>query len=251
MDDRKVVRLWRWVFCYSPYNLNAIDRPKIMDPITIIILIVILVFLIKSLTGAKDKEKKEKIEKTLKHKRIVEEARAYIEEAKKQKQLPVVPCSIMLGENEKAYFEEETKFIEPRAVRNGGGGGVRFRVVKGVYVGGFGGQGESHQELRIIDEGKVTLTNEKIFFSGSKESRTIPINKIIKVDPSIDGIRLEVESHSKNVSFLIGNSLAWGAVIGILHSVNGDVSKLTETLFDNSLEWLKIWEVNDSEPNQN
>jgi len=221
-----------------------------MDSFTVIVLLIlvcVIFFWVRAGNKRKEKEKNER----LKQKQLVASAKAYIEEAKTNKRLPAGFTSIMLGEGEQAFFEEETKLIETRSVRNTGGGGVRFRVAKGVSVGGFGAQGESHQAYRIIDQGKITLTNKKIFFSGSKENRNIPINKIIKFDPMTDGAEIGIESRSKNICFYIGNAFLWGAVVNILHSANGDVSNLSPEVFDKSLEWLKDWEIFENELTQN
>ena len=64
--------------------------------------------------------------------------------------------------------------------RLGAYGGPSFRVAKGVNfrVGGFQARGESHEELRVIDNGDITLTNKRFVFSGSKRSVNFNINKM-------------------------------------------------------------------------
>lgn len=83
---------------------------------------------------------------------------------------------------------------ESRAVRktSGGYGGPSFRVAKGVYfrVGGFQAKSESHDELKNIDLGELTLTNKRLVFSGAKRSVNIDIRKIISIEPYSDGIAL-------------------------------------------------------------
>ena len=194
-----------------------------------------------------EKEKKQKIEDDIRFRQLLASAKSYIENAKIEKQLPIGSTALMLSNGEQALLEEGTQLIETRAVRNTGGGGIRFRVMKGVSVGGFGAQGESHQSYRVIDQGKITLTNKKIIFSGSKENRNIPINKIIKFDPFNNGMIIEIDGRSKNIAFYINNAFLWGAIVNILHSVNGDISDLSPEIFDKSLEWLKDWEVIESE----
>jgi len=71
---------------------------------------------------------------------------------------------------------------EPRSVRQGAGGygGPSFRIAKGVYwrLGAFKAQSESHEELRAIDQGRFTLTNKRLVFSGAKRTVDINLNKI-------------------------------------------------------------------------
>lgn len=91
--------------------------------------------------------------------------------------------------------------LEPRAVRTGGYGGPSFRVAKGVYfrVGGF--RAESHEELRNIDQGTLTLTNKRLVFSGTKRTINIDLKKIISVEPYSDGIALRREGKEKTHYF--------------------------------------------------
>ncbi|UMX47365.1 MAG: hypothetical protein L7H18_02850 [Candidatus Nealsonbacteria bacterium DGGOD1a] len=216
-----------------------------MEAITIIILIVICIILVKWLAGAGEKEKKQKIDDDIRFRQLVASAKSYIENAKIEKQLPVGLTSLMLANGEQALLEEGTQLIETRSVRDTGGGGVRIRVMKGVSVGGFGSQGESHQAYRVIDQGTITLTDKKIIFSGSKENRNIPIDKIIKFDPFNNGMIIKIDGRSKNVAFYINNSFLWGAIINMLHSEINDISNLQPENFDKALEWLKNWESSD------
>ncbi len=87
--------------------------------------------------------------------------------------------------------------LEPRAVRTGGYVGPSFRVAKGVYlrVGGF--QSESHDELRNIDQGTLTLTNKRLVFSGNKRMVNIDLRKIVSIEPYSDGIGLKREGKEK------------------------------------------------------
>ena len=91
--------------------------------------------------------------------------------------------------------------LEPRAVRTGGYGGPSFRVAKGVYfrVGGF--RAESHEELRNIDQGTLTLTNKRLVFSGTKRTINIDLRKIVSVEPYSDSIALRREGKEKTQYF--------------------------------------------------
>jgi hypothetical protein len=91
---------------------------------------------------------------------------------------------------------------EPRAVRTGTYGGPSFRVAKGVYfrVGGF--KSQSHDEIKNIDQGIFTLTNIRLVFSGSKRTISIPLSKIISIEPYSDAIALRREGKEKTQYFV-------------------------------------------------
>lgn len=113
---------------------------------------------------------------------------------------------IILKKNEELIFSiPNISLWEPRSIRktSGGYGGPSFRVTKGVYfrVGGFKAQGESHEELRTIDQGALTLTNKRLVFSGSKRSVNIDIRKILSVEPYSDGIALRRDGYQKTQYF--------------------------------------------------
>lgn len=146
---------------------------------------------------------------------LIAEADAFIENVKKNKAFPIVDSSLLLEKDEKAFLEEQTVFFEPRSVRKTGGGGIGFRITKGVFVGGYSGQAESQQEWRLIDEGTVTLTNTRIIFRGSKENKTIPLNKVISITNTLESIEISIDGKVKPVAFRVKNSCIWGGAIHI------------------------------------
>jgi hypothetical protein len=113
---------------------------------------------------------------------------------------------IILKKNEDLIFSfPNISLWEPRAVKktSGGYGGPSFRVAKGVYfrVGGFQAKSKSHDELKNIDLGELTLTNKRLVFSGAKRSVNINIRKIISIEPYSDGIALRRTSKQKTEYF--------------------------------------------------
>ncbi|MCD6568255.1 MAG: hypothetical protein J7K94_05940, partial [Dehalococcoidia bacterium] len=95
---------------------------------------------------------------------------------------------------------------EPRSVRQnvGGYGGPSFRIAKGVSwrLGAFKAQSESHEELRAIDQGRFTLTNKRLVFSGAKRTVDINLNKIISIEPYSDGIAVRTSGRQKAQYFV-------------------------------------------------
>ena len=127
--------------------------------------------------------------------------------------------SIFLSNGECMFLKEkESRLKETRAVRKNSGSGLGFRVMKGVYLGGYSGKSESHQEWRILDSGELVLTNKKIIFRGNNENRTIPIDKIVAVKVYTDGIELTTESKSKSSIFAVKNPYIWNIALTILRS---------------------------------
>lgn len=101
--------------------------------------------------------------------------------------------------------------VEPRFVREyqAGRRGVSLRVAKGVsvHVGGIKGKSESHEELRVIDSGNIVVTNKRIVFIGAKRTTNINMNKVISIDPFIDGIGVSRQGKQKREYFLIDQNL--------------------------------------------
>ncbi len=91
--------------------------------------------------------------------------------------------------------------LEPRSVTEGSAlyGGPTVRVAKGVSLrmGGVKGRGESHEELREVDRGILTLTDRRLVFSGRKRALEIDFRKITSVDPIRDGIGIRREGRDR------------------------------------------------------
>jgi hypothetical protein len=110
---------------------------------------------------------------------------------------------VILKKNEELILSvPNVSLSEPRAVRTGSYGGPSFRVAKGVYfrVGGF--KAQSHDEIKNIDQGIITLTNTRLVFSGSKRTINIPLGKIISIEPYSDAIALRREGKEKTQYFM-------------------------------------------------
>lgn len=91
--------------------------------------------------------------------------------------------------------------LEPRVVRMGGYGGPSIRVAKGIYfrVGGF--RAESHEELKNIDQGTLTLTTKRLVFAGNKRTVNIDLRKIISIQPYSDAIAIRRSGKQKTEYF--------------------------------------------------
>ena len=114
---------------------------------------------------------------------------------------------VLLKKNERALlFWSDISLWEPRMVRQtkGSYGGQTLRAAKGVSfkVGTFSSHSESHEELRTVDQGILTLTNKRLVFTGSKRTNNIDLNKIISIEPYKDGIASRRENKQKTEYFI-------------------------------------------------
>jgi hypothetical protein len=116
---------------------------------------------------------------------------------------------IVLGADEAALLHEPSKLIEARATRVHSGGGVG--VMKGVYIGA--GQSSSVQGLKKIDSGTLTLTNKRLVFTGSMESRVVTMKDIVSVEPLPDGIEVSTGQKAKRQIYLVHNPVIWTMLV--------------------------------------
>lgn len=113
-----------------------------------------------------------------------------------------VKAPIILKKNEKLQLVlPEISLLEPRAVRTSVYGGPGFRVAKGVYFRVGRTRSESHEELKHIDQGVLSLTNKRFVFSGTKRNVSVDLRKIVSMEPYSDGIALRVEGRQKTQYF--------------------------------------------------
>ena len=90
---------------------------------------------------------------------------------------------------------------EPRSVRQtrAAYGGPTIRVAKGVSfrMGGASARSESHEEIKVIDQGSLILTNKRMVFIGSKRTTNIDLKKIMAITAYSDGIESQRENKQK------------------------------------------------------
>jgi len=143
-------------------------------------------------------------------------AESYVAQANRGGGLPAVDANVMLKRGEAAFYSAPTTLFETRAVRHhvAGHGGVR--VARGVWIGGTRGRAESHQEWRRIDDGSLTVTNQRIIFDGRKTNRTVPLDKLISFDTGLGEVEISTSSRQKSMVFTAGEQASvLGSVIKI------------------------------------
>ncbi len=214
--------------------------------------LVIVAFIIIAIVIYRDKRKKQKAaEQTQLQKQLVSDAENFLASVKRQKFFTTIisstPLDTILENGEKIILDEKSiRLFEPRAIRRNVGVGFRSRVTKRVSMGTWSSQGESHQEWRKIDTGRIVLTNRRIIFNGAIEHRIIPVDKVISMHPYTDGIEIGSKSRSKSMIFFLENSFMWGTAINILRSIK-DMSDLRTLDFGVASGWLNNYHVEEDE----
>jgi hypothetical protein len=160
-----------------------------------------------------------KLKKQVAVETLKDKAREFVEEVKKNKKLQQIRTSAFLERGEHAFLEEDSALFETRAVRESTGAGVGFRVMKGVSVGGYKSRSESHQEMRALDTGVITITNQKLIFRGMKENRVIPLSSIVGMKVYSDAIEIASTGRQKGSSFSVSNPYMWNVIFYILRNV--------------------------------
>jgi hypothetical protein len=75
--------------------------------------------------------------------------------------------------------------------------------MKGVSlrVGASQGHAESHDELRLVDQGDFVITNKRVIFCGSKRTVTIDFDQIVGTGTYEDGLRINREHRDRPFIF--------------------------------------------------
>lgn len=121
--------------------------------------------------------------------------------------LPVDPNPrLMAQRGEVVHGELPAHLVKEVAVREfrGGGGGVSVRIAKGVRVHSGGMRGRSvvvGTQLQTVDEGWLSITNQRVVFIGNKKNVEFKYTKLVGVQVYTDAITLGV-SNRQNASTL-------------------------------------------------
>ena len=193
---------------------------------------------------------------------LIEGADAFVDDIIKAKKLKPISTHINLKIGEAAFLQCNSVLKETRNVRYYQSGHAGLRVMKGFYIGKTSGKSESQEEFKSIDMGTLTLTNKRLVFDGSSNSRNILLPKLIAVNSFRNSISVSSESRQKSMAFTVTNPLIWEFTIKLLSSIQ-DPLNLTDAEIENingenvSMSQQKIepeqnWDINQSQsPNHN
>lgn len=121
--------------------------------------------------------------------------------------LPTENCPIILKKTETPVLVIPNVILkEPRSVRTsvGGYGGPTIRIAKGISfrLGGGSSRSISHEEIKTIDQGTLTITNKRLAFTGTMKTLSYNLNKIISITEYEEGIAIQRENKQKTEYFL-------------------------------------------------
>lgn len=136
--------------------------------------------------------------------------------------LPIINSPIILKNNEEAYLSlPNISLSEPRSVRisQSGGFGTSYRVAKGftLHSGTGRSRSVSHEEIMVIDNGTLVITNKRVIFVGDKKSVNIDLKKILAINIFKDGISIQRENKQKIEYFTGTNRTSMDISLGGRH----------------------------------
>jgi hypothetical protein len=113
-----------------------------------------------------------------------------------QGDLPRLTVGLNLKRGEECHFRTPATHLERRTVTRAiayAGPTVSIPIVKGVRfrLGAIAPQRISQEILAPLDEGVLYITNRRLLFDGSKQSRTFELSKLINFTPYSDGLNIE------------------------------------------------------------
>jgi hypothetical protein len=146
---------------------------------------------------------------------------AKIRQIERGQYLPLRSVGIALHSDELALFDGPAQLLEPARVSGSSGGFVsaRVRVSKSVSVGAGGFQSESvlqRVEMRRIDQGRVTVTTDRVVFIGSArdiEFKRAHVSKTALAEPTMGRgpatLTFHFEDRRNPVGFWLSRPDAW------------------------------------------
>lgn len=88
-----------------------------------------------------------------------------------------------------------TEFKSTGSTYSGGYAGVSFRVAKGVRLntGRTGGSSTRNPETsQPIDSGELTVTNQRVVFSGANQVRVFDLDKVVNMEAGPNGLTVSI-----------------------------------------------------------
>ncbi len=143
--------------------------------------------------------------------------------------LPVTEApSVLTKRNEVVHAEFPASLLKEVAVREyqAGHQGVSFRVMKGVRFHTGGTRGRSvvvGSQFRVEDAGTLSITSQRLVFTGEKKAMEMPYSKMLDFDGYSDGVRIHLSNRQNSPLFQIEKGELAVAVL------NGAVQKALDS----------------------
>ncbi len=119
--------------------------------------------------------------------------------------LPTCQASILLKHGEAAYWEGAAVLLEARSVRRADHAGRSVGLGMGIRVGHGQTISRGHEEMTVISQGVLTVTNLRLFFNGDKQNRSLLVGNIVSLDTNGKSVEIGMENHAKNMVFSVRN----------------------------------------------
>jgi hypothetical protein len=128
------------------------------------------------------------------------------------------PLLLQAGERLVFVFNAIT-LREPHSVSTGYYGGPSLHVAKGLTIRTGAFRAQSHEELKDIDRGTLSLTNKRLVFAGALRSVEVALAKLTSIEAYSDAIAIRRAGREKTQLFFgLGEVAYTFAVDGRRHS---------------------------------
>ncbi len=134
----------------------------------------------------------------------------------------VDPGPLILKRGEVAHWQESGAIFEEKVVSRGyvgGSSGFSVRLCRGLsyQVGSTRGQMVSRTAQVPVSHGTLTLTNQRLAFTGDRKSVAVPWQKLLECSLYSDGVRFVADGRSKP-TLVIFDGRDGGEIVGLLAS---------------------------------
>ncbi len=146
-------------------------------------------------------------------KQLKAQADEYVRQAWRDKSLPAVATDMRLKSDETAFYSEEVRLYETRAVRYTQRQGSRVR--NKWSVGSRASRSYSRKELTLVDEGTLTITDKRFIFGGQDSNRMFDLENIVTIESDAAGVEISSETREKKMTFGADNPFLLAAILRI------------------------------------
>lgn len=139
---------------------------------------------------------------------------------------PITEIALSVRPEEKAFYRLEG--VELREYRSGGssykGGyaGGNLSLTQGFSVSAGGNSGRitrDAEESTTIDVGTAIFTNQRVVFSGPKQTREWELSKLLNIDVGENGFVVSISSSNSQRTNALAGAMELGITPGILFSI--------------------------------
>lgn len=119
--------------------------------------------------------------------------------------------TIFLKQDERLIIEIPLIYLAEERVTGsrGGYGGFSIRIARGFSVRTGSYSGQSERKVTQIDRGSFALTNKRVVFTGSSQSREFPLSRINSIVIAEDGIGINRAGKAKTEYYIGTDQLAF------------------------------------------